>query len=362
MNATRVAQITDSLKGLGTQANVLYSNQEIIDKLIELQSALAKGVFEKTHAEFLRDQEVMTHFETLAQKYGLDKSDTYLRFKENMRELGYTIGTFIKGKNGERITKKALKLLSYDKGVKIIFNISLEDEDSQAEYDAIVLAPYGLFVVEVKNWYGNVTITPAGVLVRDCKDHVTYDLIGRMNIKEALLREYLGDLFPKQNFNVLVFADERTEVNDQYHRVPYCVGSGVTNEIRTYAKMGAILTEEQIAQISECIMKHHKEQKTICTVKCEDIIQDYAVLMAQIEACASGEEALSQKQVGTDDILTVKSTREANSGISIEGDRKFKPKTRNFFANVNWNAVGRVAGFVAIAIPGVIATTGSYKR
>lgn len=362
MNATRIAQITESLNGLGTQANVLYSNQEIIDKLIELQGALAKGVFEKTHAEFLRDQEVMTHFETLAQKYGLDKSDTYLRFKENMRELGYTIGTFIKGKNGERITKKALKLLSYDKGVKILFNVSLEDEDSQAEYDAIVLTPYGLFVVEVKNWYGNVTITPAGVLVRDRMDHVTYDLIGRMNIKEALLREYLGDLFPKLNFNILVFADERTEVVDQYHRVPFCIGSGVTNEIRTYAKMGAILTEEQIAQISECIMAHHKEQKTLCTVRCDEIIEDYAFLMAQIEAHASAEENGAQADVIEDEIPASTTSTEQASGIRVVAYPKHQSRFRRFLNRIDWDVVGHVAGFVAVAIPGVITAAGGYKR
>lgn len=357
MNATRITQIVESLKGLGTQVNVLYSNQEIIDKLIELQGALAKGVFEKTHAEFLRDQEVMTHFEMLAKRYGLDKSDTYLRFKENMKELGYTIGTFIKGKSGERNTKKALKLLSYDKGVRILFNISLEDEDSQAEYDAIILAPYGLFVVEVKNWCGNVTITPAGVLVRDCMNQVTYDLIGRINIKEALLREYLGDLFPKQNYNILVFADEKTEVNDRYHRVPYCIGSGITNEIRTFAKTGTMLTEDQISQISECILKHHKEQKTLCSVQCDEIIKDYAFLMAQIEACASAEENGAQEEAS-------KIFATANSAEQISEPRIAKPKYQvgKFFERIDWDTVGYVAGFAAIALPAIITAFSSHKR
>ena len=133
MNTNRMSQIIESLNGLGTKQNTMYTNQEIIDHLTELQGAMARGVFEKTHAENLRDRDIMIHFEALAKEYGLNESDTYIRFKSNMSELGYTIGSFIKGMNGERIAKRALKLLSYDKGIRILYNVQLEDKDAQAE-------------------------------------------------------------------------------------------------------------------------------------------------------------------------------------------------------------------------------------
>lgn len=65
----------------------------------------------------------------------------------------------------------------------------------QAEYDAIVITPYGLFVVEVKNWDGDITITPSGLLTKD-EGRITYSLTDKMSIKEALLQEYLQDQFP----------------------------------------------------------------------------------------------------------------------------------------------------------------------
>lgn len=148
----RTEQIIASLQGLGTSPYRLYTNQEVIDCLKELQAAMARGVFEKTHAENLRDKDIMLHFKTLAEEYGLVQTDTYCRFETNMRELSYTIGTYIKGMCGERMARKSLKLLSLDKNTRILYNVQLEDEDVQAEYDAIVITPYGLFVVEVKNW------------------------------------------------------------------------------------------------------------------------------------------------------------------------------------------------------------------
>ena len=60
-----MSQIIESLNGLGTKQNTMYTNQEIIDHLTELQGAMARGVFEKTHAENLRDRDIMIHFEAL---------------------------------------------------------------------------------------------------------------------------------------------------------------------------------------------------------------------------------------------------------------------------------------------------------
>lgn len=183
----RVSQIKNQLKGLGTSPYRLYTNQEVIDRLKDLQAAMARGVFEKTHAENLRDKDIMLHFKTLAEEYELSQTDTYCRFETNMRELSYTIGTYIKGMCGERMARKSLKLLSLDKNTRILYNVQLEDEDVQAEYDAIVITPYGLFVVEVKNWDGDITITPSGLLTKD-EGKITYSLADKMSIKEALLR------------------------------------------------------------------------------------------------------------------------------------------------------------------------------
>src|SRR5699024_211218 len=80
MTNTRMNQIIEPLVGLGTRPDVMYTNQEVVDHLKALQSALAQGVFEKTHAENLRDRDIMIHFEALAKEYGLDRTETYHRF------------------------------------------------------------------------------------------------------------------------------------------------------------------------------------------------------------------------------------------------------------------------------------------
>ncbi len=343
MKNERIKQIKTSLNGLGTKTGELYTNQEIVDSLKELQSALAKGVFEKTHAENLRDRDIVVHFEALAKEYGLDSTETFIRFKSNMSELGYTIGSLIKGMSGERHAQRALKLLSFDKGVKILYNVQLEDGDVEAEYDAIVIAPYGLFVVEVKNWNSSVVITSDGLLERNDDSGIVYDLIGRMSIKQALLREYIGEDFPENYQNILVFANEKVKVEDQYRKMPVVCGGGVSYKIREYSSCSKPLTDKQISGIEQAIMAYHKVQKSTSPVNCEEIIEDYAVLMASIEA-ASADCA--------DDIVGT-APNEAPE-MSQEQTEHHKEK---LLEQINWKKVG---GYAAVSIVPVVVPVIAY--
>lgn len=344
MNTNRMSQIIEKLNGLGTKQNTMYTNQEIIDHLTELQGAMARGVFEKTHAENLRERDIMIHFEALAKEYSLDETSTYIRFKSNMSELGYTIGSFIKGMNGERIAKRALKLLSYDKGIRILYNVQLEDEDAQAEYDAIVITPYGMFVIEVKNWGVPMTVASNGLLARNDDSGIVYDIPGRMSVKEALLKEYLQELFPKNYHNMLLFSNERAQVQNNYHQIFISYGGGISYEIKSYDKGGNTLTEEQVTKIADTILANHKEQRTLCSVKCEEIIADYAKLMVQIEAASNRiDEKLSEPE----------------APVQEKVFREERVKGCPWFKRVNWGSVA--AGFAAIVIPSLVTAVVTHK-
>ena len=345
MNNTRLRHIIESLNGLGTKPNTMYTNQEIIDHLTELQGAMARGVFEKTHAENLRDRDIMIHFEALAKEYALDNTDTYLRFKNNMSDLGYTIGSFIKGMNGERIAKRALKLLSYDSGIRILYNVQLEDEDAQAEYDAVVIAPYGLFVVEVKNWGASMTISPNGLLTRNDDSGIIYDLPGRMSVKEALLREHLRELFPSNYHNMLLLSNERAQVEDNYHQISISCGGGISYEIKSYAKHGNTMTSEQVDKIADTILANHREQRALCSVKCDEIIADYAKLMVQIEAASNG---------------SLDENDELDVSVEEPVFRVETPKALPWYKSVDWMSVA--AGVITLVVPAVVTATVKHKH
>ena len=106
MNEIRVNNIKKVFEGIVPEVTKEYTNQEIIDLLQNIQKTMIAGVYEQTHAEYMKERDLMIHFSSLAEEYGLKETATYKRFESNMADLGYTIGSFIKGMKGERIARK----------------------------------------------------------------------------------------------------------------------------------------------------------------------------------------------------------------------------------------------------------------
>ncbi len=344
MNRTKIEQIKQSLNGLGPRLGEAYSNQEIIDGSIELQGAIARDFASRMQMEISRDRDVLQAIEAVAEGHQLQATEEFIRLKNNITELGYTIGSFIKGMNGEKIAKRALKLLSFDKNVKVLYNISLEDEDAQAEYDAIVVAPYGIFVIEVKNWAASMRINERGVMQREDGSDITYDLPGRMSIKEGLLREYLGDLFMTEYQGIVLFSNERAKVQDDYKKIPLSFGGSIVYDIRDYGKDRLKMSREQVDRIVEIIVANNKEQKTISKVDSEAIIEDYATLMVMLdERVEDIKEKTEQRAINIeakDESSTSVMYNSKNSDVSSSDREKLISKLKTKQA---WN---EDAGFI----------------
>lgn len=340
MNNTRRERIIANLDGLGTSFGQMYTNQEIIDLLKELQDALARGVFEKTHAENLKSKDIMIHFEALAKDRGLDTSDTYIRFRNNMGQMCFTIGSLIKGKQGEQNVKRALKRLSFNDGVHILYNVQLEDEDTQTEYDAIVIAKYGLFVVEAKNWGSKITICPDG---RIRCDRCVKDFLGNASAKEAILMNTLKSLFPPAYHTLLYVANEFAEVEGHHDDIEVARGD-ISYRIASHAADGEVLSDEEIGKVVEILEVSQKEQRGACLINCKEIIEDYATLMTQIEDAPSVDVGFSADTCSRDPATE---TSQKSTHFS-------------WIKRIDWGNV--VAGLITIAVPSVVTAVVIHKQ
>ena len=355
----RMTEIREALAGLGAEKGCYYPAKELCERFEQLQSALARGVFEKTHAENMRDKDVRNHFKALSESYDLLDSPCFTRLDANLLSLSYAIGSYKRGASGERDCQRALRTLSHDQGVKILCNVALEGEDGKTEYDAIVIAPYGLFIIEMKKWTGPTVITEHGIMKQTTGNRTIYDLAERMNVKKDLLRSLLGDKMPDVCVPFVVFSDANTEVDDQYHKVPYYIGGGYPNRIRDYKKFGLCLSPEDIESIYVTLKTNHKEQQMRCNVDCAAIIEDYSSLMAQIEMLAREAE---ERPIEPTDAPTaaeaVVPTPEPATATIIE------PK--NFFARIfnqeNASTIGKAVGAFCVALPAIVSlTSGRYR-
>lgn len=280
-------QIRATLDGLGTELDVLYTNEEIIENLDELQRAMASGLFAATHVECARARDIMAGMERLAIDHGLESTPEFQRLSSNMSYLGYTIGSLIKGRTGERNTMKALQLLALDKNVRILYNIAIQDGEAQTEYDAIVLAPYGVFVVEVKNYSESMRITETGMLEKLENPGFQYNLAGRMNCKEYLLRKALANILPATHYHgLLLYANEYSRLVDDFKRIQICYRNTVVQDIQAFDMGIAVLSQEQLTEMEKKLESVHSPRRYACKVNCAAIKDDFSYLMERIASNA----------------------------------------------------------------------------
>ena len=284
MMTDRQLQIKKSLNGLGTKTNEMYTNEEIIQNLKTLQDGIANIVFEKAHADNLNAKDVLIHINALAEEYDLENNPTYKRLKNNLNHLQYTILSFIRGVKGENACKKGLKLISYDKDVAILYNLALDDGEINTEYDALVITSYGVFIIEVKNWASDLIIDPNGYLKKYNK--VSYDLPGRLGVKEALLKEYLNDEVEVPIYSILMLPEPKS-LDDRYQKVDVCVGIGISSKIREYNNGKLVISDTDIQRIVNILQNNAVVQKSLCDVDCETIVDDFANFIANIEYAAT---------------------------------------------------------------------------
>lgn len=282
MNEARINQIKVSLAGIGPEINQVYTNEELFPLLEALQAAMANGVFAFQHAEHFEAKDILLHLSTLAAEYGVDNSDAYFRLKANLEQLRYSIGSLIRGRSGERRTQQALRLLSLDQNVEMLFNITLQEDEMTAEYDAIVITPYGIFVIETKNFRGASHITESGILRQTCGS-ASYDLGERMNGKEYLLRNCLKEAAVAPYYGILLYMDDSTQVIDDYKQIPISCFNTIVSDIRKHDEGNAYMTTEQVREIKQKLLSHHTPNRYPCRINCQQIIDDYAYLIAEIE-------------------------------------------------------------------------------
>ena len=310
MNETRKIEIQNNLTNKGVKEGVKYNNAELLSVLLEYQNALSESVFTKLHAEHLAAKDVLLHFRCLAEEYGLEQSEEFLRFDANMSKLQRTIRALINGNKGEREAAEALRLITLDKGVEVLSNIEIQDGNDCTEYDEIVISPNGIFVIEVKNYKNPMKLTKEGNLVRqDGVQHgPKYNLGVKMNKKEFLLRKLLAEKLEEVGLDIpiyyngiILFTNNESNLIDEYNQIPICYCSTISQYIRSQNCDTEPLTTEQIVTLKRIIRELHTPLKYTCEFSCEEITNDFAHLMAVIEEAADNRDSVAKPYSGSED-------------------------------------------------------------
>lgn len=276
-------EIKNRLSGIGTMASASYTNQEIVDHLKDLQYAIAHEVCGDDEDSRVRADAIVRVVEERVNALGLQDSECYAVFKQDMQDIGREIALTISGMKGEAKGFRALKALEYDCGTYVLHNVCLDDGEGRTEIDALVVSPYGVFVIEMKNCRKTMTITEDGYFQKLDNPDYQYPLGERMCCKEALVREAIGEGCDVPVRSMLLLVND-SDVIDEFGKVQMANRNTVVYKIRSYAKESEHLDQEKVNELVARIEASHEEAKYPCSLDCERIVDNLAALADEIEA------------------------------------------------------------------------------
>lgn len=271
------------LEQLAPSAEEVFTNAELADRLGRVQGGLMQMLLAAGFAENVAPRDMTAFLELLAEKYDLQNDPDFLNLCRGSRQLGFQIASLKRGVSGERRTKDGLRNLEFMPGVKVLYNVTLDNGSERTEYDAIVLTPFGIFVIETKNFHGNARITAKGILVRDDDRFAEYNLGENLNRKEFLLRSCLGSLASVPYHAMLLYADVQSDVQDDFHQIPVTFCNTVATAIRQFDTGDELICSEDLEQIEHMLAEHQVDARYPCRIDCSKIVSDLSSVLEKIE-------------------------------------------------------------------------------
>lgn len=231
-----------------------YTNAEILDRLKSLEGLLLERVFETSYSESLRTYDLIDHLRSKAHDLGLEGEDTYAALIRDLEKLSSTIGGLINGKRGELLAAKSLKCLRGDS--LLLSNIALPNGGSFEEYDQVLIARSGVYVIEVKNYRNDVVIDDGGIL--RCGPR-SYNVGERMREKMHALWDAIqfssdGCMSEEDVHGMLLFVNNEASVTDFFHRVPVMRCGQIVYSIEDANRCDEKLSWEDMVRIKSVLL------------------------------------------------------------------------------------------------------------
>lgn len=138
----------------------------------------------------------------------------------------------------------------------LLSNIALPNGDSFEEYDQVLIARSGIYVIEVKNYRNDVVIDDGGILC--CGLH-SYNVGERMREKMHALWDAVqfssdGCMTEEDVHGMLLFVNNDASVTDLFHRVPVMRCGQIVYSIEDADRCDEKLSWEDMVRIKSVLL------------------------------------------------------------------------------------------------------------
>ena len=200
----------------------------------------------------------------ILKKYQVALEDTPEPFRQMTRTVQDASRGLEFGQKGEDRAAEAIALL----GNKVLSlqNLRLKYNNLDIEHDLVIIAPTGIFSVEVKNKRNNGIISEKGILKSGSHSE---NLIEQIRRHTNSLSRYLEDIYKKQPqmkkklkvYPIILWANNRSNVKDHFREVPVCYINRLEYELFKKEKYTADLNRNEMENICSKLKKRKQQNR-----------------------------------------------------------------------------------------------------
>lgn len=219
-------EIVGRLEAAGFMIEKAYTHDQLLDGMKGFERVALREVFRDGYSESLRAYDLASHFRDMASKYALCDTEVYGRLSWGLHRLSREISSQVNGARGERYMARALGWLKCEN--EVLLNVELECEGERCEYDAIVITPSGIDIVESKFFNYHAEIDSDGFFHDRARSRErSYNVGEKMRAKEHVLFSVIEasspGAVPRSCVRSILFvANNNAVIEDHFGLVDVC--------------------------------------------------------------------------------------------------------------------------------------------
>lgn len=303
-------EIVDRLETTGAMTAKSYTRDQLLDGVKGFERAALRVVFRDGYSDSLRAYDLAAHFRDMASKYALCDTEVYGRLSLGLHRLSREISSLVNGARGERYMARALGWLKCEN--EVLLNVELEHEGERCEYDAIVITPSGIDIVESKFFNYHAEIDPDGFFHDRARSRErSYNVGEKMRAKEHVLFSVVEAASPGAVprscvRSVLFVANNNAVVEDRFGLVDVCNSGQICPLIE--GRKGRVLDRGVMSAVADAIEGARQTFLYEPPLDFDQLRSDIADFIVTTERAAVRSDAASERAVEVDAPVTYGST------------------------------------------------------
>ena len=311
-------EIIERLEATGFMTAKSYTHDQLLDGMKGFEHVALREVFREGYSDSLRTYHLASHFRDVASQYALCDTEVYGRLSMELNQLIRAISSLVNGARGERYMSRALSWLKCEN--EILFNVELEYGGERCEYDAIVITPAGIEIVESKFLNHNAVIDSDGFFHDWLRSRErSYNVGEKMRAKEHVLFNTIEAASPGSVprsciRSILFAANNNAIVEDHFGLVDVCNSGQLCPVIER--RNGQVLQRDARTAAAETITNARQIFLYEPPIDFDQLRSDIADFIVMSERAAARWAATEAHAVEVDDPSDNPSPVNANTPIA----------------------------------------------